>query len=396
MSDSSSLRRLQTYIRKNGLNTVPERLRQEVRVPTTPVGKRMHPVWRMGRHVLSWVRGKNVAFGGDTLVAFYDLQVSPVTYDFAWFLVAADLERRRRQMARLHVVVVSGETWASGPESAEYLSVVNAGARRQRLFDILIPLTELMPSVGGVTAIEDRAVADRFWDSAHGRVFPADYSPALPYLSVPFPMMVTGAAQNGEDVPSLCVPEAACRWVETWRSQFCGGRPLVTITIRDFDYQPKRNSNIADWVAFGGELRSEGFAVAVVPDMGRSLDSRAMGQFGDLPVLIEPAWHLIFRAALYEAAAVNLGVNTGPMALNWLNRRCKYISFKMVLDDEQGSSIEFQRSLGLDPSEPFPFAKPHQVLCMDADELPVLRREFSVLWGRLEVEQALGSSLDRT
>ena len=393
---SSSLSRVIVFFRRKGLRAIPGRLAQEMRVPTTPLGLRIHPLWRAGRKLRRAFRrgGGGLYFGTDTLVAFYDLQVSPITFDFAWFLVAADLERIRQRLEHLHIVIVFGETWRSGPESSDYLAVIDGAARRQRLFDILIPLTDLMPSVDGVTFTGDRALANRIWDVAGGRAFPADYSPSLPYLAVPFPKMVIEAAKRGEEIPSLRAAESVLRRAVQWTSKISAGRPFVTITLRDFDYQQKRNSNLHDWVLFADELRREGFAVAFIPDTHRTLDPEAMAPLADFPVLVEAAWNIAFRAAVYESASINLGINTGPMALNWLNRRCRYIAFKMVLDDEPGSSLEFQRSLGLNPLEPFPFATSYQVLCVEKDELAVLRREFQAMWNRLKVDEGPELSCD--
>lgn len=352
---------------------------QEIRSPTTPLGRQLHPIWRVSRAAWGGLRRRATVFDNRTLLAFYDLEVSPITFDFAWFLVAADLERRRRRLERLHVVIVSGQNWESGPESEEYLSVVDGPARRQRVFDILIPLTELMPSVGGVTLADDRSAAGRLVDGAAGYTFPRGYSPALPFLENPFPKLVMQAANAGEKIPSLRAPQSARQRIDQWRMRNFGERPLVTITIRDFDYQPGRNSNLAAWAEFAHELQQvEGVATVLVPDTSRTLESQHE-VFAGLPVFVEPAWNIALRSALYEAGFVNLGVNTGPMALNWLNRNCRYVTFKMVLDDEPGARLDFQLSLGVDPRRPFPFATPCQRLCVDRDDLPTLRQEFSTI-----------------
>ena len=39
-----------------------------------------------------------------TLLAFYDLKVAPVTFDFLWFLVGAELARRAARADKVHVV----------------------------------------------------------------------------------------------------------------------------------------------------------------------------------------------------------------------------------------------------------------------------------------------------
>jgi hypothetical protein len=375
--DTSTFRRFLEFIRRNGLADMPARVKQEICTPTTPLGRRLHPVWRMGRYTWRELGHHVTVFDDRTLLVFYDLQVSPITFDFAWFLVAADLERRRRRLDSLHVIIVSGRSWESGPESQEYLSVVDGPARRQRVFDVLLPLTELMPSIGGVTFVDDRPVAGHLFDTAAGRTFPHGYSPELPFLEAPFPKLVTRAAMAGESVPSLRAPQSARHRIDQWRRRKFGDRPIATITIRDFDYQPARNSDLAAWSAFAHDLQQvEGMAVVLIPDTHRTLENLPEA-FAGLSVFIEPAWNIALRSALYEAGFVNLGVNTGPMALNWLNRSCRYITYKMVVDEEPGATLDFQLSLGLDPRQPFPFAAPCQRLCVGPDNLFTLRQEFA-------------------
>ena len=63
----------------------------------------------MARPQQSGVRPCRRHFGeADTLYAFYDLGVAPITFDFLWFLVGAELERERRGLSAVHAVIVPG------------------------------------------------------------------------------------------------------------------------------------------------------------------------------------------------------------------------------------------------------------------------------------------------
>src|SRR4029453_9096309 len=86
-----------------------------------------------------------------TLFAFYDLQVSPITFDFLWFLVGADLERRRRGLEAVHVVIVPGRASGLRRERDDYEGVVDAEARTQRISNILFPACALLPTAAGGT-----------------------------------------------------------------------------------------------------------------------------------------------------------------------------------------------------------------------------------------------------
>ena len=317
-------------------------------------------------------------FDDQTLIAVYDLEILPITFDFTWFLIAADLERRRRGMAQLHVLIVPGQTWECGPESAHYLSLIDGPARRQRIFDLLVPLRELLPVPGGITVAGSRCEADLLVDAHASRIFPEGFTPALPYVAVPFPRFVNDAARQGVEIPTFAAPAAGRRWAERWCAAQGEKRPLVTITLRQSDYQPSRNSSLDAWATIAAELMDQGFLVAVIPETHRTLDG-SKPVIDGVPNCIEAAWNIVLRAALYEVAYVNLGVNTGPMALAWMNHKARYVTFKMAIEGEPEADVAFQRSLGLDPTKPFLFATPFQRICMDADNVGVLRREIEAI-----------------
>src|SRR5437870_13853024 len=92
-------------IRSEGLAWVLRRLRY--RTPSTALGRAAH-AWL--RRMLGASLAPSRLFrlshtatygaGDDTLYAFYDLQVAPITYDASWFAAAADLARCRRGLGR--------------------------------------------------------------------------------------------------------------------------------------------------------------------------------------------------------------------------------------------------------------------------------------------------------
>jgi hypothetical protein len=58
------------------------------------------------RVVADWEWGCEVTIEEDTLHAFYDLNVSHLSFDFLAFLAAAETARRQRDLAALHMVIV--------------------------------------------------------------------------------------------------------------------------------------------------------------------------------------------------------------------------------------------------------------------------------------------------
>ena len=78
-------------LRTGGWAWLSERARRELALPTTGAGQALYRAAR----ALSGRRGTPPV--GDTLFAFYDLAVAPITFDFLWFLVGAEFARRMRE-----------------------------------------------------------------------------------------------------------------------------------------------------------------------------------------------------------------------------------------------------------------------------------------------------------
>ncbi len=158
---------------------------------------------------------------------------------------------------------------------------------------------------------------------------------------------------------------------------------MITITLRDYEYNPGRNSNVAAWAEFARRLDPCVWMPVFVLDTERTLDEAQLAIRG-FTVFREVAWNVGLRMALYERAWLNLGVNNGPMALCWLNDRTRYITFKMVTPGVAGSTVVFNRSRGFEPNQSLPFATPYQKWVWEEDGLEVIEREFQRMVGRIE------------
>ena len=95
------------------------------------------------------------------LYAFYDLQMSPVTFDFFQFLILADLDRRARGLGKLHVVIIPEATDIRKKFVLDRFDEVDMN---WRIRQILVPGCSLMPSCGGlVTVCGSRTEAANFF-----------------------------------------------------------------------------------------------------------------------------------------------------------------------------------------------------------------------------------------
>ncbi|MEX0814231.1 MAG: hypothetical protein WD014_01035 [Dongiaceae bacterium] len=390
LEPDAALARFLYKLRRQGLGYLWRRLRWEAALPTTWPGKAAHAVMRSALAAaltpIRALRGAAVDAApgaAETLYAFYDLKVAPITYDILWFLAAADLERRRLGLARVHVVIVPGPYQGAREEEPSYELVVDAEARRWRIDNILVPACRLLPACRGLTLAGTRAEAAAVRSRLARHVYPAGYETALPLA--PHPKHCLRPAEAGvRPIGVLRASPAALGYVDRWLAPRLEGRRLVTITLRDYPYYPTRNSNLAAWTEFARRLDAMLYFPVFVLDTERTLDLPSA--VADLPVFRTVSWNLSLRMALYERAWLNLGVNTGPMGLCWLNDTTRYLTFKILTPEAPQTSPRFARWCGFEPDRSLPFATPLQRWVWEDDSVEAIEREFAAMEAAIDAQ----------
>jgi hypothetical protein len=88
------------------------------------------------------------------LTAVYDLDVYPVTFDFAHFLVAAELFSRKKKKSSFVVVFVpAGER---REVNEKYNLIIDEKSMQWRFENIIIPLIGLYPACVGYSVLPSR------------------------------------------------------------------------------------------------------------------------------------------------------------------------------------------------------------------------------------------------
>ncbi len=381
-------------IRTEGLGWVWRRVRW--RTPATGPGRVVHAGLRQALSAAlapgRWLRQNPVraVVSADTLYAFFDLQVAPVTYDASWFAAAADLTRRRLGLSRVHFVVVPGNKDGVREERAAYEAVVDVASRLWRLHSVVVPIFTLVPACAGYTVLPSRSVASLLRVAAGGRVYPEHYEPALPVGHHPSELHAAG--RRGEaSIGVLRSPVQGLRFVERWLSPRLRGRKPITITVRDYAFMTERNSNLAAWVAFARRLDPTTYLPVFVLDTERTLDlpPAAIEAF---EVFREASWSVPLRMALYERSYLNLGVNNGPLFMAALNDRARLLIFKIITPSVPQTTEAFMQGLGFEVGGQLPFATEFQRLVWEDDTAPIIKREFDAMVAGIEAAEPGGTA----
>lgn len=214
------------------------------------------------------------------LTAFYDLARCPVSYDFVSFLLAVEAERRRTGQDAVQIVFLKGPV--AGFRQDGFWPPIE---ERDDVFaDVVAPMAKMLPSVTEVIG------------------------PTSDPVLAPPPLF-------GAQGPA---PYGLRTFVEAWREVgpvlHTAGRDdrdnTITMTLREAEHWPERNSNVDAWYEAAARLQDRGHTVHVIPD------TRLVSQSSDLTA-VNAATHIYCRAALYLSADVNLFVNNGPAWLSF-------------------------------------------------------------------------------
>jgi hypothetical protein len=357
------------------------RIWREIAVPATPTGSVLNFVivgaCRIAdapRRMLFRLVAPAFA-SNNTLVAYYDLAVEPVSFDFLWFLSAAEVMRKRLRLDNVHVAIVPGNLEGFREGSEELDAVLDKDSRLWRVRSILGASAELLPSVSGLTFCSSRQHARLLHYAAH-HVYPARYRVMAPVAHSP--VEVVDAVREGIEVGALRATRQSISYVKQWLDARAGGRKPVSITLREYGLTPSRNSNIEAWAEFACRIAKEGFFPVVVRDTDESLRSDD-DRFDSVTIFREAPWNVSLRAALYELCHVNLGINSGTMSLCWLNNRTRSVSFKMVTPGAAGTSEAAFRVRGFEPGETPDLSNPFQKWVWEDDTCEVIEREFRTM-----------------
>ncbi len=214
----------------------------------------------------------------DSSYVCYNVASNAMSYDFAtWLLVAEMMRRKDNTPAPLKVGFWRGKDNNLG---------IDEPSRRQFYYNVVKPL---VPLVG---AVEDPA-------ACAGR--------DLPYNAG----QIVDLYHEGVEVPYYKPTQEYLDKVYAWLR---GMDNIVTITLRETDTWAFRNSSVDEWCKFADYLKTQGFTPIIVRDTSIA-ESRIPGQ----TICPEASKDINFRLALYSMARANCMISNGPAS-------CVYVS----------------------------------------------------------------------
>jgi hypothetical protein len=204
---------------------------------------------------------------------YYDLACCPPTYDIVSAVQRAEFERRQSGDDAVQFVFLPGP---AGGFRADPLWPFTVAERQRMLRHVAMPIVMLLPNVSVTLAVERPThglgvgkrlygLSEQVHASRHG----------IRPLRAPSPVLVKANR--------------------------------ITMTLREAEHWPTRNSRVAQWAAAAERLIREGYEVIVVRDT-----RKAEEPLDDLPTLPAAARNIFVRADLYASAGLNVFLSNGP------------------------------------------------------------------------------------
>jgi hypothetical protein len=284
------------------------------------------------------------------LTAVYDLAVSPPTFDFVAFLMAAERRRIAIGADGLEVVLMPGPI---GGFRADQLPPFTVEARLGMRRNIVEAMCRLLPSCRGVRVLDvrEQIIAEH--------VFPVGYRVEAPVSYYGTRVMVDCASPDFAPLMTSLEPSRTSR--------------LVSFSLRESSYWTSRNVLRDVWLEAARHLDARGYEVVIVPDV----DAPPFPE-GPWKVATEAAVDLKARARIYEAAAVNLFVASGPMCMALFMKHARSVAVRMEFGGAPCTNAQFLANCGLPPGAQFN------------------RPEFHIEWAKEETPEIIVRCAERS
>ena len=356
-----------------------QRLLQAFFSPTSAIGQKaklffyylFHPLIFLNNFFLRYF---SLNFSRDhTLNVVYDLNFNPISFDFSFFMATAEAYAKMHKKDHIHLWIIRPnreKVLLSKIKNLEYESIVNIDSQEWRINNMIIPIVHICPSVAQYSVVQDAAdIQKQFLNNT---MFPEGYGPmSKPCISYDYSFSML-AQYNFWGFKSS---NQAKIFIQNWLDSANISSKIISITIRDYDFDPLRNSSFQTWIEFANYLENQGYKVIFIPDIENCWDSK----YKDIKqtYFSEICWNLELRTAFYELCELNYFYSSGLASLAMLNKNTRAISMTPLIEDSRESTSEIIKSYHPDMSDnPFKYNKAYQWTLFKTDTYENLIEDF--------------------
>ena len=282
-----------------------------------------------------------------TLVCFYDMAVSPCSYDFFTFMYSAEICRIRRSLDDINLILVQG------PKNKFRNDEIRSDEQNQTFFDnVILPGISLLNSCSKFMWVTRDQVSNA--ELPKENIFPRGYTRDRPTAEYVAHALVASKIR-GDKHSFLESPYYARALADSFIEKRLSGNKFVTVTSREIsrdNINDTRTLKINVWQKAINAINNMGISVLIIRDTSTANDKMIFDNATEVP---EASIHLPLRMAFYERALINFTKNNGPGTLQ-LYSKSRTVYFNSFDDEVKALSKSwFATNYGMDEGDQYPF-----------------------------------------
>ena len=323
MIGSFNFYKIISKVRTLGFKWFINRIRIEFKTPrlkaTKPIIFFIHSVLSFFSKLIFSSKNKSY-IDADEVLAVYDLNSQPITFDFAYFLVGAEVFAKQNGKSKLFIWFVQKNKDFIKDE--RYLKHVDEDSQNWRLNNILLPLARMHAAYTGFGILPQGTSVNKYIKDSliYPEGFAENYSPRFNYKDLRDSMGMDSSSYRG-----LQTSLQGQKYINSWKNHSEIDLPIVSITLRNYGYDPSRNSNVKEWVKFADWLSQRGYTPVFIPDVDACWEPD--DALGSHLVFTDACWNLEIRMAFYDSCFLSFFYSNGVSAVAQLNKNIRCILF---------------------------------------------------------------------
>ena len=304
----------------------------------------------------------------------YDLNNNPLSFDYLFFLLATFITKEKLELKKVKVILNLPQNFSDikGFSKDEINFYNNIQNYNYKVNNIIYPLNSYFP-IDEFLITRDKKL---FLNTDNETLFNGKVVHHNEYYKI--------VMKNKNLIHRLSAHEKDKKIVREFLNEIDNNKKIITITLRQYQYDISRNSNIEEWAKFCAMIEKD-YNIIIVPDQD-SLSVKNYPELSKYNVYDQASLNFGLRLALYENSYLNLMINNGPCVACTLSKDVNFLMFKMITSGVAHTSAEFMKESGFEPfKNPLIYHNDkYQELIWEDDKCHIIKKNFDVMVDRLD------------
>ena len=307
------------------------------------------------------------------LHCFYDLSVSPCSFDFFQFLVLSEIQRKREGFRDIELIFVFG------PNNGYRQDNIRSYEQNDQQFkNVILPGCQLLSSIKTIRLVDERKSINTKNMDPHS-IFPRGYQINNPVSNYMYNGIVCSHFLN-EKFVQFKAPSYAISSIGSYLNKFDKNKKILVLSTRELireDASQSRTMRYDVWEKFFLNLNRDEWQPIIIRDTETAFSNDKL--FKDIPEADFASQHLHLRYALYEASTVNIFKSNGPAALTLLGSEKPMIMF-LKFDNNVCAMSEdwFKNNLGMCQGSQFPLSRKNKIVVWGEETEDLINKSIQI------------------